>query len=305
MPDQFPKLRSPTKAKWAPVFLSPIMGAPEKLVIGIAAVSANEFHLERANALRRLECLYGKAAATAIFAAEVALEELRADLAIRGIEALSAPKPTFSGISIGTLADGEANSVQEVARSWMISSSSLYDTAQALSIAVEARALAAPSEGGAVVTDRLPSLVLNYVAVKRPGLREFFNEDIRDERRRRRHSKAHSVIIDYAGSHLVANFGTMAVTQPTASVDKIKRRIFDLLIDRDTEKRAIAKRRHEMIVQHPDRDDPQITERQFDAVEEAIASLSDQAQREEIVLIASTSVSKIGDHILETEQRIQ
>jgi hypothetical protein len=71
------------------------------------------------------------------------------------------------------------------------------------------------------------------------------------------------VFIDFSGSFLVANFGTLLLTNRAQSVDKIKRRLWDLKVDRDKQQESMMiSRTHEMIVQHPAPDDPQITERQ-------------------------------------------
>ena len=77
--------------------------------------------------------------------------------------------------------------------------------------------------------------------------------------------------------------------------------MWDLKVNRDTERGTIATRTHEMIVQHPTADDPQVTERQYNSIAEAISDLSEQAQKEEIKFNPMTNVSQIGDHILEAE----
>jgi hypothetical protein len=152
-------------------------------------------------------------------------------------------------------------------------------------------------------SDRLPSLVLQYVTNVRPGLEPFFNEHVRRQRTRRRGATAHSVIIDFAGSHLVANFGTLIASHHAASVDKIKRRMFDLIVQRDTDTPSLRSRTHEMIVQHPATDDPQITERQAALFQEGLGALTEQSLREDITFIPMTSVAAIGDHVLLAEQR--
>ena len=299
-PEQFPSTKSMARAKWAPILLAPIMGSPERFVIGVAAVGEDDFHVEQANELRRLQCLYGKAAGTAVFAAEVALDDLRIDLAERGMAALIEPAASFSGIEVGPVAEGEAPSVEQVARAWMASLSSLYDADKALTLETgELRVMASAEDSG--VAERLPSLVLEYVTGHRPTLEKFFSKDIREQRQRRRRTKVHGVLIDFAGSHLVANFGTLLVSSYATSIDRVKRRMWDLKVNRDSETGSVTKRKHEMIVQHPGTDDPQVSERQYDTINEAIAGLSDQAHREEIDFQSMVNVSQIGDHLLQVE----
>ena len=253
--------------------------------------------------LRRLESLYGKPAETVIFAAQVALDVLDADLGERGVAALMDPKKTFSGISIGPIAEGEANSVEELCRNWISALSSLY-SARAMALMEAPPLEPAVAETLTTSSDRLPTLVLRYVTNVRPGLEPFFNSDVREQRTRRRSAKVHNVIIDFAGSHLVANFGTLIAAHHAASVDKIKRRMFDLIVQRDTEARSLSSRAHEMIIQHPASDDPQITDRQSAVLQEGLAALADQSKREEIELVPMTSVRAIGDHVLQVETRM-
>jgi hypothetical protein len=279
------------------------MGSLEQLVIGVAAASAESRYIERANMLRRLECLYGKAAETIIFAAQVALDDLKVDLGERGIAALTDPKKTFSGISVGPLAEGEANSIEELCRNWLSSLSSLY-SARTMEMMVATPVEPAVAEALTTSADRLPALVLRYVTNVRPGLEPFFNEDVREQRARRRSTKVHNVIIDFAGSRLVANFGTLIASHHAASVDKIKRRMFDLIVQRDTESQSLRSRAHEMIVQHLASDDPQITDRQAAVVQDGLAALADQSMSEEIGFVPMTSVAAIGDHVLQAEQRV-
>jgi hypothetical protein len=283
--------------------IAPIMGSVEQLVIGVAAVSGEFRHVERANMLRRLACLYGKAAETVIFATQVALDELVADLHARGVAALTDPKKTFSGIHIGTLSDGEANSVEELCRNWMSSLSSLYST-RTMELMEAPPTEPAVADTFTTNADRLPALVLRYVTNVRPGLEPFFSEDVREQRTRRRGTKVHSVIIDFAGSHLVANFGTLVASHQAASVDKIKRRMFDLIVQRDTEAPPLQLRTHEMIVQHLAPDDPQITDHQAGILQEGLGALADQSSREGLRFVAMTSVREIGDHLLHVEQRV-
>jgi hypothetical protein len=148
------------------------------------------------------------------------------------------------------------------------------------------------------VRDRLPALVLDYVKVKRPDLDKFFSEEVRRQTSKRR-TDASGVFIDYAGSKIVANFGTLS-TQNVASINRIKRGLWDLKIDRDREP-AIHRRDHEMLVQHPAFDDPQITEKQWDKISGSLKSLEQQADQVEIRLRPLHSVKDIGEHLLEKE----
>lgn len=97
----FPRRAHHIRALWAPVLLSPRLGSPENLVIGVPSATEGDFHLAEPNAWRPLHCLFGDGSETALPAARVALDRLKADLSERGQIALGEPRDTFSGISEG------------------------------------------------------------------------------------------------------------------------------------------------------------------------------------------------------------
>jgi hypothetical protein len=294
--NDFPKTEGFVRAKWAPLLLRPILGSPEQIVIGVAAVGESGFHLERANSFERLTCLFSGEAASAILAAEAGLSAWEADLSTRALDAIADYHPIFSGVAVGELREADGVSLESIASSWMAAMSSIYSLPigklESLSaeVPVDLTEVARPR-------DRLPALVLDYVISKRPGLDKFFSEEIRQQFVRRR-TNASAVYIDFAGSKIVANFGTLSAQQHVTSVDRIKRRLWDLKVDRDNEKGGIARRDHEMIVQHPAKTDPQYSEKQLDRMNEALALLEKQADQEEIRFRPLNTIGQIGEHLL-------
>lgn len=295
----FPTNAGFVRAKWAPLLLRPILGSPEQLVIGVAAVNETGFHLERANCFTRLTCLFSVEANSAILAAQAALDALDADLSSRSQAAVIEYRPIFSGVVMGQVGEAEGQSLRSIASIWMASLSSLYTASSQLALVSEDFV---PVDSPELVRprDRLPALVLDYVTSKRPGLDKFFSDEIREQHVRRR-VNASAVYIDFAGSKIVANFGTLSATHHVASVDRIKRRLWDLKVDRDNEKSGLARRDHEMIVQHPSKADPQFSERQIDRMEQALAALEQQADQEEIRFRPMNTIDQIGDHLLAKE----
>jgi hypothetical protein len=294
----FPSKDGLVRATWAPVLLRPIIGSPEQLVIGVAAVGDGDFCIERANGFDRLQCLFAGDANMTIVAAQAALDFLSEQLAVQPMCALT----DFSGVVIGEVREGEGESLRQIAVTWMTALSSLYRPAAATQF--DLPAVTAVNVADVVeieqVGDRLPALVLNYVIQKRPGLDRYFRKDIRDKIRQRR-TNISGVNIDFAGSKLVANFGTLFASQYAPSVDRIKTRLWELKVDRDTARGALIYRAHEMIVQHPGSDNPQVTEKQAARVTEALEALEEQAKKEEICLRPLQSVTQIGEHILRQE----
>jgi hypothetical protein len=297
---QFPQTETLFRGRWAPVFLSPILGSPERFVIAVAAVGETGFHIEAANALKRLECLYGRAAETAMFAAEVALDELYAAISAQGTVALTEGALVFSGVNIGEVSDGEARSPKHLACIWMSALSSLYKFQP---VEINSEESQVQNEVG-LSSDRLPILVLDHVNEIAPSLSHYFHEDIRLHRQRRSSSRVARISIDYNGPKLAANFATLHTGTQAQGVDRIKRKMFDLTVRRDDDAKAalLEPRRHEMIIFTPARNSPLLSGKQVERLDEALGDLTEQSEREGFSFIALHDVPDIGQRLLRTER---
>lgn len=290
------------RAKRAPVIFRPIIGSVEQLVIGAIAYSKSNAYLAKANRLDRLSCFYGDSAAGAILAIELALEELGFALATNPSLPTGNYIPAVSGVSIGPSQDAEGVSLETIASSWLTGMSSLYVSEipyNSLHLSIEQGNEDEPQVFDGV-SDRLGQLLLDYVGEKQPKLIGAFSEDIRAQVRRRRGS-AHGVFIDFSGAKIVANFGILSTSGYAASIDRIKRRMWDLKIVRDSERTSFLGRNHEMLVQHPPENDPQLTQRQIDKIMESIRELEKQADQEEIRFRPMTTIEQMGDHLVRSE----
>jgi hypothetical protein len=299
---QFPSMDGGIRAFWAPVLLTPINGSYERLVVGVAAVSGQDFHLECANALDRLRCFYGDSAAGVLSAIKLASKCLETDLSHRYVEAIKAPDQTVSNVQVGECREAEGLSLMAISQSWMMALSSLYVKPLALEhfVKMDALELAASTDarqGG----DRLPYLVCNFVTTTNPRFADFFSHDVKEERPRRVRGSSHKVAIDFSGSRIVANFGTLRAGSLTESVYRVKRRLWDLKVERDRESDSAFMRTHELIIQRPSSDDPQVTERQQSSISEALEELVSQADQEQLRLRPMGSVAEIGQHLLKVE----
>lgn len=297
----FPSVGRLIQARWAPILLEPIVGSYERLVVGVAVVSGGGFHVEAANALERLRCLYADNAERLIFAIQLSLEHLPGELARVGVASLPQLQTVTSNITVGEWREAEGVSLQRIGDDWLRALSSLHrDGADLASLALE---LAANDDESALssrrTSDQLPALVFGYVEQHRMEMAQFFSQDIRRGVRRRPAARAHEVTIDFSGTRLTANFGTLRASQIGTSVGQIKRRLWDLKVDRD--RASSPGRSHEMILQVPRLDDPQFTGRQHDQIGSALQGLETQADQEELRLRPLRSVDEIGAFLLERE----
>lgn len=297
--NMFPQLRDAVRAQWAPVFFEPISGSYERFVVGVAAFNDQGFHLEWANQLDRLTCFYGANARGAISAIQIAGEYLQEDLAKRAGQAISEPDPAVSGIAFGDTRDAEGNSLEGIAQSWMAALSSLYQSSMSEEIrSKELIEVSAETEGSG---DRLPFLVCDYVKSKRVGFADFFSADLRENRQRRAKKNNQEPVIDFSGSRLVANFGTLKASSLPRSFELVKLRLWDLNTVQVRDKESMAARNYEMILQRPAKDDPQVSDKQQNRLEEALKELEEQADEKQLRLRPLETYQQIGDHVLKAE----
>lgn len=299
--NSFPSFDRSVRAKWAPVLLEPISGSMERLVIAVAVVNATGFHVESANALRRLECFYADDASGVQYAIEIAIEHLKRDLSRRAVEAISRPEPAICGVVFGECRDAEGVSLEAIGVNWMQQLSSLYrpETTEQLPQTVRGTLVSEAKRDGA---DRLPELVMDYISEKRASYRPYFSLDLREGKQRRFQGRNHHAIIDFSGSKIVASFGTLNGGRNLGrSVDTIKKRLWDLKIHRDRNDAGEISRQHEMLIQKPTANDPQFSSKQIDNVRTALSELEAQADLERMRLVALPSVEAIGERVIRAE----
>lgn len=296
--DAFPSFEKPLNAKWAPILLEPIAGSPERLVVGCAVVSDADFHLEPANCLARLNCLYGSKADGVAFAVELATKVIQENLASKGLQALTENQSPLSGICIGSIREAEGESLRAIAQDWMSVLSSLYSVeahmdsslAETEVVEVQARKPA----------DRLPSLVLEQITEMDISLAKHFSPRIIEGRIRRR-SAAHKIDIDFKGDRLVANFATLQAHKITPAIGNMKQRLFDLKVDREENHFGGTGREHELIIQVPPSDDPQVTEKQLKRLSSEFDGLMEHADKLSLRLREFNTPKQIGEHIIQRE----
>jgi hypothetical protein len=299
---QFPRVDQSVQCSWAPIYIEPIMGSGERLTIGVVGANMEAFYLARANRLDRLKCLFDDANDAAIFAAEASLDAFEALLAEQGLQAMKEPPWLFDSVSLGGIQHVRGSSVRDVAITWLAFSSCLHQPAAATNDSLLAltagQPIATMREDLEPVRDRLPKLVFDYVIARRSGLSKAFRQVGAEPKPRRR---SHEVSIDFYGSALVANIGTLVAGGIGTSVERIKRKMWDLKVARDLNQSPLLQLHHEMLVQRPANDDPQLTQRQLDNLQLAVEDLEKQADTEQIRFRPLQSVGQIGEHILQAE----
>lgn len=293
----FPDLQTKVQGKWAPILLRPLLDSPEQLVIGVVAEARGSLHLEPANELDRLACLYERRARELIFASKVCLNSVREQLLAHetSLDELRAPA---SGVEIGPTQDAVGQSAAHIAQFWMQSLSSLYRVRDARALILAPTREVADLAPKSTPADLVPSEVLAHVIRRNPLLRANFSPDIALGRRRR--SSSVQVLIDYRSPRLTANFDVLPAKARMPAMHRIVKRMWDLEIERDRN-RISHPDHYEMLVEYPALELKTISQPISARVTEMLRDLESQADERQIRLRPFPNTREMGNHILETE----
>ncbi len=296
---EFPRRREAVSCKWAPILFHPIPLSPERLIIGVLVCDDTRVKVVGATALDRLNCLFGKTANELVAIARLSLQAVEEDIQNRGLEVMLNFTPPMSGLFLGEIRQAEGRSLDEVASHWLEAASSLHEGAHSLRIpqATEVPVLVPHSGSRALTPAKLRSDIREYIALKDQSFWSYFSEQAA---RSSPNVSAARPILDYSGRRLAANFGILN-TNHFATLNGIKRRMWDLSIDKIRSAEDRTQREHEMIVQYPTDGKNGADDKVLAGVKAALKDLEAEADISEIRLRPLTSVKDIAEHLLAVE----
>ena len=285
----FPSLQGRDEALWAPIFITPIAGSPERLVAAVAVVSAQERYVSVATGLEKLRCLYGGDSQLILAATHAALAEFEVELKDRGKDAIAAPQHRTGIISVGEVRRAAANDLKGMALNWLRTISSLHDNF-ALQVMSGNDSASRKPRG-----EQLPASVWDFAVRKKSPISKYFNASIRD--RGRRGAPLSKVDLDYQGQRVIANFSTIRsyVTDVRGEFNRMTRRLWELDVSQvragHHDSDAVL---YELIIQKP------ILEEfhgQADRIANALEDLKGQADEKNLILRQFDNAEQIVEHL--------
>lgn len=298
--EDFPSVDGQRSVIWAPILCHPKEASWERFVVGIVAVDADGFHIEPANCLARLGCLYEDRAVPLLMSVEIVVDWLNSVLSGGRVELPDLVSPV-EGLSLGECQTGVGLSREQTARLWMASLSSFYKRANDLSTTSESEVLKLAGNQISARLERLPVQVLNVVERQASNLLAFFHEDVRNRRAKRVRANAR-IKIDYDGIKLSANIDRFNVDKPTATVGMLKQRMWDLSVQREKSRVEVRDAKSfEMLVEFPQHRYLDKSKNSVERIQEHLRELTAQADKEQIRLRTLAGAEKIGEHIIMRE----
>jgi hypothetical protein len=286
---------------WQPVFFRFNFDTPERLVAAVVAFANGQWHLERANSLERLKCLYGSDALVALDIIKIGLDELQASF--ERIEQNNILGVT--GLELGTKYDAQGRDASEIAQRWLRQTSSLHNQRREnhnpilgeVDTTAVFDALARD-----ISKDRLSVLVMEQMVKVSPQSRGMFNSHVHKlEKHEGAKFLSHGAYVAFNGKKVAANFSTIRPGRNKISVDISKRLMWDLKQHRVQAHSLLDQQLHEMFLFHPKRDDPMISTKQFDNVMDVVETLRGEGENHNIKVVAQDSVVAISEALIAAE----
>jgi hypothetical protein len=289
----FPRIDETIRGSWAPVYIEPIIGSGERLVIGVVAVSDKDTLVVEASGLKRLSAFYGSGGAPIEIAARSSLAALQSDLARRGRAAIDRPELPFATVTIGELRQGAADTLSHIALNWLKMISSLED---------ESSRDRGQSASLVLKKSRLQALrnVADIVEQRRPGMRGFFSPRILGLQKG---TPKFEVRPDFLGSRITASIGMVDPRHGRDSVENLKARLFDLESDFESASPPLLKeqkRRFELLVLSRKESDEKRQTRDS-IVDEIVEGATKVAELKNIKVRSYDTPESIASHLVAEE----
>jgi hypothetical protein len=285
----FPSLDGREEVLWAPIFITPIAGSPERLVAAVAVVGAEERYVSVATGLEKLRCLYGDSSELIMAVTRAALAEFEADLKCRGKDAIATPYQSMGILSVGEARRVAAKDLKEMSLNWLRTISSLHDN-----FALEAVApneVAVPRPRG----EQLPANVWDLAVRRKSPISSYFNTSIGN--RSGKGAPLTNVDLDYQGQRVIANFSTIRphISDVRGEFNRMTRRLWELDVSqvraghRDSD--ALI---YELIIQRPVLEE---FNGKPDRISNALEDLKGQADEKNLSLRQFNDAEQIIEHL--------
>ena len=281
---EFPKL----EASWQPVYIEPITYSGERICIAIAAQSESAGHAVSISLSEEaLKCAFGKQGNALLATATLVVNHLESYLkSHKTTEGWEAP---VSRIFLGKPVPAAADDLTGIIRQGMERSASF---SAMLPVTTEEIEEAAGAKG--IDRDRWAKQVRDRVVKCAPVLQKNFNYKFRVRK------GARPTTIDFAGGRLAANFGSILPNRLWQTLNLAKAKLLDLEMLR-TSQVSFPVSHYELLLFHPEFEDPAYSDRQISSLKEALLEVEDTADKHEIRLVGLQDADSAATRVLEQE----
>ena len=288
----FPKKENKVEAKWAPIYIEPIVGSGERISVGVVVVTKEDFLVVPVSSMNRLRCIYGEDIKALIFAAETSMKSIVQGIAKNGTNFVFDWKSPIDGVYLGNIKSTAGRNLEEIARYGLMLSASLVEK-----LSEEDETSQASEQ---FTTSRLEKMIKESVILQNPQLEIAFT------RRFQPVKNARPTYIGFVGQKIAANFGLFVPGSLAAQVKDVKAKLWDLAqlqeyIGGNFEGLDKNLNRFELLLHKIKDNDPSYSDKQIISIKEAVTELEEEADKKKIRCRPLTSTEDIASILVEAE----
>ncbi len=270
------------KGSWYSVYLEPIIGSGEKITVAVIAIGADKQHrVIQAIRPELLDCLYGSQASQMQSMIDWIIES--ANTEISSYKKINNWLPPFDGIELGQKYDAADENIEGILK-------------QAIRISASLSTLALDAdreddeEQPRKYTENWTRSISEEVKLIDPHFASNFNKKLQVSDTK--------IFTSYGflTENYVSNFGLLVPSRLSASLNAMKAKLFDLESLKKSQL-LIKPQQYEIIVGTPSYDDPTLSDRAINRLQDTVEMVKELAQAEEINLIQAQNAKQAAKHL--------
>jgi len=288
----FPPRRSTHYAKWAPVYIEPIVGSGERLCIAIAVADDNDYFVYAVPGVERLTCVYGPHANSLVAASQIIVGFVQRQVAKFHVSSLAEWPAPMEGVYFGKIREGAGVNLEDIALTAAIQCASLARRT------LESETISADGNDGES-SNRLDTIIKDAVLEARPDFAKFFGRSFKTS------ENARAAHFGFAGHKLVANFGLLVPHTLSTQVRNAKAKLWDLKQLKSGAMSGFFDEHNvidfELLLHRLPDNEPSYSDRQIVSLKEAVLELEQEADKVEVRCRPMYSTGEIAKYVLSKE----
>ncbi|WP_075173942.1 hypothetical protein [Neptunomonas phycophila] len=273
------------RGSWQTIYLEPIIGSGEKIAIAVTAIGKDKkYQVIQAIRPELLDCLYGSQAEKMQTMVDWIVNS--ANNEIKANSTLSKWSPPFDGVTLGKKKIAADENIEGILRQAIRISASLS------TLALDAER-EEDEEQPRKYSEHWTRSIADEMRLISPHFASHFNKKIK--------VSDTDILTSYGflTEKYVSNFGLLVPSRLSASLNSMKAKLFDLESLKKSQL-LVKPDKYEMIIGMPSIDDPTLSNKAVDRLQDTVKMVSELAHSEDISLIQTKNAKQAAEHLMQS-----
>ena len=273
------------RGSWQTIYLEPIIGSGEKIAIAVTAIGKDkQYKVIQAIRPELLDCLYGSQAEKMQTMVDWIVDS--ANNEIKANNTLSKWSPPFDGVTLGKEKIAADENIEGILRQAIRISASLS------TLALDAER-EEDEEQPRKYSENWTRSIADEMRLINPHFASHFNKKIK--------VSDTDILTSYGflTEKYVSNFGLLVPSRLSASLNAMKAKLFDLESLKKSQL-LVKPDKYEMIIGMPSFDDPTLSNKAVNRLQDTVKMVSELAHSEDISLIQTKNAKQAAEHLMQT-----